>query len=658
MSLFRLFVVMLVFSVSTHAGNLLKNPGFESGSQDWKIPNGKGPGPRYSIDKKVKRSGSSSLSWQSQKNSGYILGSQRVRLKTGRMYRLSAWIKTENLTGARESGATICMGYSDINKKYIKGGPHPGGIQGTTDWRQIIAYAGPIPKEVIGGGVVCYVRKGSKKSFAGKAWWDDVRLELVPFWCRILKPSYKMTFMDEKNTLEFEFETYPEDYRKKFKDLIISIKLSSADNKKVVFERKFVPKKRIERKTFTVGELLAGKYLLTTALKNKSGKQLWNSSHKLIKASKNYNPKVYIDKYGRTIANGKPFFPLGVYMRTAAWSMKGVNFPFPTQLNMLKDSGFNCIMPYDALSKSQMNACANDNIKVIYSVKNYFNKIRYSPKSIHSEADEVPQMLRVINRWKKHPALLAWYVNDELGPGVLNSLQAHYDAINAADPDHPSWNLHNKPQETTSMINTCDIIGIDEYPVPKHKLSMVTKAVKNTLKATRKSRALWAVPQIMNYQIYGMAHARPPTLVQLRNMGWQAICAGANGLIFYSFHDCLRDKKFPIAKTWPAIRQMSLEIKTYIPVLLSIEKKPRIKVKSPSWLKWTARVKDGILYVFAINNGDLSGNVRFSISKEIESVTRINLGKDKTEQKLENAKKSWSDKFTKHEVCIYTIKLK
>lgn len=570
-----LITVMFLFSVSTYAGNLLKNPGFESGTNDWNIKNKQAPGPRFSIDKEVKRSGSSSLFWQSQENKDYVVASQKVNLKSNRMYRLSAWVKTENLKGARESGATICMGYEDSNNKYIKGGPHPGGIKDTTDWRQIVAYAGPIPEEVKKGGVALYVRKGRKKSFSGKAWWDDVRLELVPFWCRILKPSYKMTFSDDKNELKLEFETYPEDYKKKFKDLIISIKIYDSANH-IVFESKFIPTKRTERKEFTINGLSTGRYLLKADLKNKSGQQLWSSSHKLIKAAKTHKPAVYIDKYRRTIVNGKPFFPIGVYTRTAAWATKG--YKFSKQLELLKDSGFNCIMSYDALNKSQMDACAASNIKVIYSVKDYFCKIWHCPKSIRSEADEVPQILKLINRWKTHPALLAWYINDEQGPGVLRSHQSHYDAINIADPDHPSWNLHNKPQEMTSMINTCDIIGVDEYPVPEHKISKVSKAVKDTLEATRKSRALWVVPQIMNLGVhYGskMPDARPPALEEMRNMAWQAICAGSNGLIFYNLHDCLKDKKFSFDKTWPAIKQMSLEIKKYESVLLSVEKVPK-----------------------------------------------------------------------------------
>ena len=652
-----ILVITLVFSVNNQAGNLLKNPGFEAGTQQWKVKNRQAPGPRFSIDKKIKHSGSSALFWQSQESKGYVVASQKLSLKSGRMYRLSAWVKTEDLQGARESGATICMGYEDNNNKYIKGGPHPGGIKGTTDWRQIVAYAGPIPAEVKKGGVALYVRKGRKKSFTGKAWWDDVRLELVPFWCRILKPFYKMTFSDGKNELKLEFETYPEDYKKKISDFVISVKIYDSANR-IVFKSEFIPTKRIERKEFALNGLSSGKYLLKAALENKSGQQLWSSSHKLIKAATNHKPAVYIDKYRRTIVNGRPFFPIGVYTRTTAWATKG--YKLPKQLELLRDSGFNCIMSYDALNKSQMDACAAANIKVIYSVKNHFCKIWYSPKSIRSKVDEVPEMLKIINRWKKHPALLAWYINDELGPGVLDSHQDHYDAINIADPDHPSWNLHNKPQEMTSMINTCDIIGIDEYPVPEHKLSKVTKAVKNTLEATRKSRALWAVPQIMNLGVhYGskMPDARPPMLEEMRNMAWQAICAGANGLIFYCLHDCFRDKKFSFDKTWPNIRQMSLEIKKYEPVLLSVKKVPEIKVKAPAFLKWIAKVSNGTIYIFAVNTEVNSINAEFTVAGKIKSIKRINLGKDKAPQVLKNTMNSWSDKFAKNQVHIYKIKL-
>jgi hypothetical protein len=252
-------------------------------------------------------------------------------------------------------------------------------------------------------------------------------------------------------------------------------------------------------------------------------------------------------------------------------------------------------------------------------------------------------------------------VNDELGPDVLDSHQEHYDAINVADPDHPSWNLHNKPQEMTSMINSCDAMGVDEYPVPDNKLSDVSKAVENTVDATRNSRAVWAVPQICNLGVhYGskMPDARPPKLFELRSMAWQAICAGADGLIFYCLHDCLKDEKFPFQQQWPNIRRMSLEIDKYAPVLLSIEELPEIKVNAPAWLKWTARNYQGTVYIFAVNSGKDSGTASFSVAGKIQSVEKIRLNEDKAKQKIDSNPSSWKDKILPDEVCIYLVKLK
>ncbi|MFA6817069.1 MAG: hypothetical protein WCS73_12315, partial [Lentisphaeria bacterium] len=291
----------------------------------------------------------------------------------------------------------------------------------------------------------------------------------------------------------------------------------------------------------------------------------------------------------------------------------------------------------------------------------HFSQIFYHPPRINSDLDEVPQLLKVVNRWKNHPALLAWYINDERGPELLNNLQAHYDAINTADPNHPSWGLHNKPYEMTPMINNCDIIGVDEYPVPQHKISRVTDAVKNTLEATRKSRALWAVPQIANLGVhYGskMPDARPPSLVEMRNMAWQAICGGSNGLIFYCLHDCFRDKKFPFEQTWPNIRQMSLEVKSYESILSSIESVPEIKFKASASLNWIAKSLDGILYLFVVNTGENAEIAEFTVFDKIDSVERINIGKDKNLQKIEHNTHSWKDEFAKNDVHVYTIKLK
>ena len=66
-----------------------------------------------------------------------------------------------------------------------------------------------------------------------------------------------------------------------------------------------------------------------------------------------------------------------------------------------------------------------DGLKVIYSVKDWYAGSRYCPKSIETVDDEEPNVRARVRRYRDHPALLAWYLNDELSQRFMPQLEAH-----------------------------------------------------------------------------------------------------------------------------------------------------------------------------------------------------------------------------------------
>jgi hypothetical protein len=100
----------------------------------------------------------------------------------------------------------------------------------------------------------------------------------------------------------------------------------------------------------------------------------------------------------------------------------------------------------------------------------------------------------------------------------------------------------------------------------------------------------------------------------MRQMSWQCIAAGANGLIYYSYGVIIKPNNVtPFEKAWADVCSAASEIKRYIPVILSVEPTPEV-CGAPE--KWSTRIwrKDGAVYLLVVNaqNADSSANLKLS----------------------------------------------
>jgi len=149
------------------AQNMVANGGFEEGASSWGLPQ-----PLYAVDSTVAHSGAGSLKYHNEPGGPYLIAGQGLPLRSGKCYRMSAWVKTEGIAST-DTGATISMEWS--GKEGYIGGAYPPGIMGTSDWQQIVFFTSPVPEGVTGGSVIAYGRPGT----SGTAWFDD--LEVVEF---------------------------------------------------------------------------------------------------------------------------------------------------------------------------------------------------------------------------------------------------------------------------------------------------------------------------------------------------------------------------------------------------------------------------------------------------------------------------------------------
>ena len=313
---------------------------------------------------------------------------------------------------------------------------------------------------------------------------------------------------------------------------------------------------------------------VTAVLPRKSGEGTFASSISLDFTRVEEYPEryAYIDRYRRLIVDGKPFFPLGCYFLQ-------VN---PSELETFADSPFNCLMPYVGISREALDLCQKKNIKVIYSVKD-----NYLTLNAKSDEDGDQRTRRTVEELKDHPAIIAWYINDELPQSMMRQLTARRDQMERLDPGRPTWVVLYQVDEIRDYMPTFDVIGTDPYPIPRSPASVAGDAVNKTYRGTLGLRALWQVPQIFDWASYKdndeerKAH-RPPTLEEMRGMFWMQIAGGANGLVAYSWFDLLKmDKTLaeggralvrePFDRRWADVKTAAAEVANYIPVLLAID---------------------------------------------------------------------------------------
>lgn len=214
---------------------------------------------------------------------------------------------------------------------------------------------------------------------------------------------------------------------------------------------------------------------------------------------------VSFDKNRRLLVDGKPFFALSL----------GCAQPSKNEhLKRHADAGFNVI---DTGPFNLVNYKADDHAKKLREKLDYIHslgmKIRlslidfYAPnrKWLLVKYSEGPKgATELVNAIKDHPAILGYYLLDELTEKDWPQVTAIKNAANLADPYHPCFICTNLLSTTPKIAVTTDVIGYDYYPIGK-KGEYVTNAsnVDIMAKQTRETGLpFWAIPQAFSWGLY------------------------------------------------------------------------------------------------------------------------------------------------------------
>ena len=561
---------------------------------------------------KAGHNGSGALVWECASESEIKNGGpgQEVTLKPGKRYDFSAIIKADNLVTQRKSpyqGLTIYVEGYDAKGKWMFGDTARPAVAGTSsDWVKVEGVTREIPE----GVDKAYFRVIAKRCISGRGAVDNMFLaerETVA-----VEGVFPHVYRRESTggPVRFSASINSDVHENRIEDYAAKFTYVAAGGKRVTLDGKVVsPVEAVATLDTSLFALGTNDVVCTLFLRDK---EIGSASVPFAHLAKPTPRRVYIDRHLRTIVDGKPFFPLGM-----------IHWGNVTKENIERyaEGPFNCLDTRWRMPREHLDICHAKGLLVTCGVDNGFD-----------HADEGRKWLTErVNALKDHPALMGWFVSDELPLSDLPMLKRRQGWMEALDPDHPTWYAQDVVREARHYLGVADVIGLDPYPIPTKPIGLVysteCQAVTNTFGAVAK----WMIPQAFGWGWLKRRETkgqRAPTQKEMANMGWQSIAGGANGLIFYAYqhlsepHDDPEDAFEP---AWARTKAMAEEFKKYVDVFLSVDPAPAASSSNGDVAVRTWRYK-GDTYLLAVNCTTNAQAATLALSENVGRLVSCDFG--------------------------------
>lgn len=387
-------------------------------------------------------------------------------------------------------------------------------------------------------------------------------------------------------------------------------------------------------------KLPAGPVELTATITGESLDQPLTLSRSLQKLSSAEvkSLKVYIDENNTTIVDGKPFFPLGFYGNGQL-----------SQMREMADGPFNCILDYGTNAKPRaemlqyLDEMQQRGLKMIYSSNDlYPSAPYYEGKEWEGISDKAQRVEAVIKSYRDHPALLAWYLNDERPRDMVPEFTEYYQRFRSLDPNHPAYIVLCNMAELTYFMPTTDVMGVDPYPIPSSPVTRVVDWMEASSAATAGKMPTWLVPQAFAwYQHHpvGSDRARVPTEEDLRTgraptyeesrcMTYLGLAHGAKGLIYWCYYNLRMLPQYE--EMWAEMKRIGAEVKALSPVLLAPDDRGTAKFSPPSApIHTKVKRHEGREYLIAVSAGNEPCEVTFDLGRALPAAVKV-LFEDRT----------------------------
>ena len=569
-------VVLSFFTIALASANekVVYSTGFEDDTwsplpQNWS----------YATD--IAHSGQRSLHVDVSSPDQYSFPDVKIPCEPGKEYTLSFWVKTGNVIDHKIDpqaywGATACIQAMSKTGQWVDGFYAIRGLLGTNDWEKV-THSFIIPEHLEGNDItlVLYLRKG----LSGKAWFDDVQITTKSqpaFQCRLLSPKHRTMHLSNPVTVELSTRIDLSDEEELPPSWFLMLELKKMGKKESLKEIKYCELKGEESLIkFALGDLEEDvPYELVVSLKD-NDRTIASREFSFINLSEELIPQATVlDEKGNLIVNGEPFFPLGWYVSDVPANVD----KYIPSYKKLKDASFNVLVNYNinygSLGEIEryLDSLSSVGLKTIYSLKDFFPGTPWYFDQVGPFKGEENVIKGLVSTFKDHPAILGWYISDELRDRVSDN-ERHNQWIWEEDYKHPTWLLSCLPQELKKLDRGADVFGVDPYPVPDRPLTYVSDWM-NTAYSHSGDKPVWGVIQVHGY-IYYDGTGREPTFPEIKAMSYLALVNGAKGLIYYSLFDLRKSPDYP--NRWDSIANLNQEISELVPFFLHGE---RVKLHS------------------------------------------------------------------------------
>lgn len=355
--------------------------------------------------------------------------------------------------------------------------------------------------------------------------------------------------------------------------------------------------------------LACGEYEATITLVAKKG-QAESSAHcKLIKLPA-ATTEVKMNRLSRSLlVNGKPFiaYAQGIHGFRTDWWLEDIQ---AHHFNSVV-GGFSAPASKEELDGAEpkvrefLDACERRSLKVVFWM--------HAPPGPFDAACEA--VMKTIERFKDHPAILCWYLVDEpegwweAAGRKESDLLDLYKAAKAADPYRPShinWYSWVKGKGAYGGLDATDIGSVDRYPIGRDNamkvMTDITKLMNDDCRPRFQPTAFWC-------QMYGYDDAiREPTPEEQRCMTYLCLTHGMR-LIYYFIY-----KPMSVA-TWESMTPLGDEIAALTPVLAdpsARELAVGMLMDTVSYSMWESR---GHVYFLAANGSYEPFQATFDVAK-------------------------------------------
>ena len=574
---------------------ILANPAFEQIEADGNAP-GWWLGGCFRAVHGEGHNGNGGLVWQAAERQGKLHTARQVLkgVKAGDTVKMSALVRKEGFKTDADQGAVMSIEWHDKDDKWIKALYAITRSVPDGEWTPVQA-TGIMPANAKSAVMVIYVSGDS----VGKVSWDNilvskVEAEPVSF---VTTSVYRNLAAD--GTVDFHAAIAVPDSAAGKR---ISAKFVWKDTAGELHRE---PAKRLTKDEaffdLDVARMAMGRQTVACGL-YANDERIGQAAVEFTRVEKIPDRHAWIDRHGRCIVDGKPFFPIGMYWNPLPRKIK--DDPL-TELDWFTNGPFNCVIHYEMMDRKRLDYCQSIGLKTLNGVD---NKLRRCVTGRFNEPYSQEEARRILNERvadiKDHPALLGWYIGDEVDAGAIKFQRRLYQSVAAADDQHPIYGVQDRTYDLRPFANTFDVLGLDCYPISQKPVSEVTKMVRAANPEVYFTRPLWGVPQAFDWAWYRPKHEkieRFPTLAEMRSMNWQFIANGANGLFLFAFNCyfyplCKDDWRPRFALACEGAR----EVARLTDVLLSVDPAPKATPNSEDAICRTW-VKDGKAYLLVCN---------------------------------------------------------